>query len=70
MRSPPPWPLGHLCPSCLSPGPAFGMGTWMTQPVSGKVPTTRQDSLDGAPHALSRPAAKSPARLGPADRKT
>lgn len=70
MRSPPrPGPWGTSVPSYLSPGPASGMGTWMTQPVSGKVPTPNSTAWT-VPRTLSQPAAKSPAQLGPAHEQT
>lgn len=72
-RSPPPGPgpaLGHLCPLPLVPRPSLWDGDLDDTASLWSGSRHPQDSLDGAPHALSPPAAQSPARLGPAQGQT
>lgn len=69
MRSPPPWPLGHLCPLLLVPRPSLWDGDLDDTARLCKVPTPNSTAWT-VPRTLSQPAAKSPARLGPAHEQT
>lgn len=58
-----PWTPPSLPPA---PAPASGMGSQMLQPSLVMPPPTTEHSLDGAPLALPRPTAGSPAPRVPA----